>query len=240
MKCYLLVFDEDYADEHDVPALACMTEEEYDKWLETPSGKLNPNYGEELAKYLQDQALPYTERKINSWDRPKKVRSRMHAYLGNGGDYNEKGFKVLDPHVRIIQGDGIDAAMIEAILHMLETKKFSAENIVFGSGGGLLQKFDRDTQKFAIKASYGERATKDKTFESFDIQKDPITSSGKKSKKGLLKLHKAGNAFMTFSSAELTAPQFAGYHDVLETVFENGELKKEYTIDEIRHTSNQY
>lgn len=44
MKYYLLTFDEDYADEHDVPALACMTEEEYKKWLKTPSGELNPKY----------------------------------------------------------------------------------------------------------------------------------------------------------------------------------------------------
>jgi hypothetical protein len=30
---YLLTFNEDWADEHDVPALACMDQEEYDKWL---------------------------------------------------------------------------------------------------------------------------------------------------------------------------------------------------------------
>jgi hypothetical protein len=33
-KYYLLTFSEDYADEHDVPALACMTEIEYKKWLD--------------------------------------------------------------------------------------------------------------------------------------------------------------------------------------------------------------
>ena len=33
---------------------------------------------------------------------------------------------------------------------------WSAENLVFGSGGALLQKLDRDTQKCAYKCSYVE------------------------------------------------------------------------------------
>jgi|SRR6478609_1440619 len=44
MKYYLLTFNDDYADEHNVPALACMTEKEYNAWLESPSGKWNPDY----------------------------------------------------------------------------------------------------------------------------------------------------------------------------------------------------
>lgn len=51
MKYYLLTFDDDYADEHNVPALACMTEEEYLKWRKTPSGKLNPKYEEQKVAY---------------------------------------------------------------------------------------------------------------------------------------------------------------------------------------------
>lgn len=31
---YLLTFNEDWADEHNVPALACMTEEEFESWKE--------------------------------------------------------------------------------------------------------------------------------------------------------------------------------------------------------------
>lgn len=51
VKYYLLTFDQDYADEHDVPAIECMTEEQYNKWLETPSGKLNPKYEELMVNY---------------------------------------------------------------------------------------------------------------------------------------------------------------------------------------------
>ena len=63
-----------------------------------------------------------------------------------GYETNEKGYKVLDPHVRIIQGDGIDIVMLERILEHLKVNGWSADNIAFGSGGGLLQKLNRDTK----------------------------------------------------------------------------------------------
>ncbi len=70
-----------------------------------------------------------------------------------GGTINEKGFKVIDPHVRVIQGDGVNYESIIEILEMMIEERFSVENIAFGMGGALLQKVDRDTQKFAIKCS---------------------------------------------------------------------------------------
>ncbi len=168
---------------------------------------------------------------------PPEIISRIIDILWNrfGGDYTTKGFKVLTPKVRIIQGDGIDYEMIGEILLMMKNKGFSADNIAFGSGGGLLQKFDRDTQKFAIKCSHAIINGK-----GVDVYKDPITSSGKKSKKGLLKLHRSGNSFMTLSSATETPEMFNSYIDELQTVFLNGELVKEYSFDEIRKTSEKY
>lgn len=167
---------------------------------------------------------------------PPEVLSRILDILWNkfGGDWTN-GYKLLTPKVRIIQGDGIDYEMIEEILQMMKNKQFSADNIVFGSGGGLLQKFDRDTQKFAIKCSYAEV-----NGESVNVYKDPITSSGKVSKKGKLKLHGVGKDFTTLSSADMSPEQFNGYIDRLETVFENGELVKEYTFEEIRETANSF
>jgi hypothetical protein len=46
MKYYLLTFNDDYADEHNVPALECFNEKDYEKWLSEPAGKLNPKYDE--------------------------------------------------------------------------------------------------------------------------------------------------------------------------------------------------
>ena len=170
---------------------------------------------------------------------PVEVNARLINLLWNkfGGDYVD-GFKLLDSHVRLIQGDGIDINMIDQILHMGELKGYSADNWVLGSGGGLLQKFDRDTNKFAIKASYGEREVKGKVI-GFPISKDPITSSGKRSKGGRLKLHNTGDSFMTFTSED-TGNMFDSYVDSLELVFENGEIKRLQTFEEIRNIADNY
>src|SRR5690606_29645291 len=74
-----------------------------------------------------------------------------------GGKINDKGYKVLDDHVRIIQGDGIDRKMISTILDVAAENGYASENFVFGSGGALLQKWDRDTNKFAIKCSHMDK-----------------------------------------------------------------------------------
>ena len=92
---------------------------------------------------------------------------------------NEHGYKVLPPQLRVIQGDGIDAKMMVKILVAVTQKGWSADNISFGSGGGLLQKFNRDTLKCAFKASYIEVNGKGR-----DIYKTPIDAPGKNSRKG--------------------------------------------------------
>ena len=70
-----------------------------------------------------------------------------------GYTVNAKGYKVLNPHVRIIQSDGVDFEMLDRILYAMQKAGFSADNIAFGSGGGLLQKLNRDTLKFAFKCA---------------------------------------------------------------------------------------
>ena len=78
--------------------------------------------------------------------------SILESKFGSGR--NEKGFKVLPSYLRIIQGDGVNYESIGDILKTMKDKKWSGENIVFGSGGALLQKLDRDTQKCAYKCSF--------------------------------------------------------------------------------------
>lgn len=60
----------------------------------------------------------------------------------------------MPPYLRIIQGDGISYETLSSILEAMKKQNWSAENIVFGSGGALLQKLNRDTQKCAFKCSY--------------------------------------------------------------------------------------
>ena len=61
--------------------------------------------------------------------------------------------QVLDDHVRIIQGDGIKYESLVEILQYLKENGWSAENIGFGSGGGLLQKHNRYVNRQWNRAS---------------------------------------------------------------------------------------
>ena len=154
---------------------------------------------------------------------PTEVVPKLLNILGREFGYtmNDKKFKVLNPKIGLLWGDGIDKEGIEDVLSVMKTNRWAAENIVFGMGGGLLQKINRDTQRFAFKSSAQQRGG-----EWFDIFKDPI-EGGKSSKRGRLKLVKHGDVYET-------VPESAPGTDVLQTVFENGEIVKKYTFAEAR------
>jgi nicotinamide phosphoribosyltransferase len=59
-----------------------------------------------------------------------------------GSTVNAKGYKVIQG-AGVIQGDGINVATIGAILAAVVGEGFSAENVAFGMGGGLLQRVNR-------------------------------------------------------------------------------------------------
>merc|ERR1712226_417735 len=69
----------------------------------------------------------------------------------SGTTINGKGYRVLDPHVRLIQGDGINTRTVLEICEEVKKQGWSLDNVTFGSGGALLQQMDRDTQKIAFK-----------------------------------------------------------------------------------------
>jgi nicotinamide phosphoribosyltransferase len=146
-----------------------------------------------------------------------------------GVTVNSKGFKVLN-NVRIIQGDGINEDSIQDILNNLLDHTYSASNIAFGMGGALLQQHNRDTLKFAMKCSHIYRTVDGKEV-SVDVFKDPVTDHGKVSKAGRLDLIRdmSGN----WSTVTLGDKD---HHllTVMALVYENGEVLKEYTFDEIR------
>lgn len=110
------------------------------------------------------------------------VRLLKKLYSAFGGTINDAGYYELNPKIGLLWGDGIDPAGIEKILNRMQLEKFAASNIVFGMGGGLLQKVNRDTQRFAFKSSAQER---DDVWH--DVFKSPL-GSGKASKAGRLRL----------------------------------------------------
>lgn len=154
-----------------------------------------------------------------------------------GYTVNEKGYKVLDPHVRVIQGDGVNLNSIGEILALLEKHKWSADNITFGCGTKLMQEFSRDTFNFAIKASKVIVAGETRYVEKSptEIDKDGnLHQSFKKSKKGDLKLVKTVDGYKTINNFD---EGFESAVDELVTVFENGEILKEYSFGEVRETA---
>ncbi len=149
---------------------------------------------------------------------------------------NSKGYKVLPPYIGVIWGDGLDIDKIFEILEFLKVLGWSVENIVFGMGGGLLQKVNRDTQAFAFKCSAVQFVDKPEKWN--DVWKDPVdSSSGKKSKKGCLKLIKDYSG--EFKTVRNDDPEYVDFENELKTVFENGVITKEFTFSEVRENSNK-
>ena len=141
-----------------------------------------------------------------------------------GSVTNSKGYKVLN-HVRVLQGDGINEGSIMDILDLAVGAGFSADNLAFGMGGALLQQMDRDTQKFAMKASAMRIDGK-----WVDIYKDPKTDPGKRSKRGRLTLVKDDNNNLRTVTLNAVGDQV----EMMRTVYSSGIITEEMTFDEVR------
>ena len=171
-----------------------------------------------------------------------------------GGTVNEKGYKVLDKHVKAIYGDSITPQRCKAIYEILESYGFSVENVVLGVGSFSFMcleeivdvdcydgfgdptteqiirfnPYTRDTFGYAIKATYGE----DKIGAPVMIFKQPKGASWKKSPKGCIVVAADGQSYTdehTFEEAHGPAAE-----NLLELVFRDGKMIKETSLAEIR------
>ncbi|MEL7145640.1 MAG: hypothetical protein AAFO69_04670 [Bacteroidota bacterium] len=149
-----------------------------------------------------------------------------------GYSTNEKGYKVLPPQVRMIQGDGVHYESIIDLFEALKKAGISAENLALGMGGALLQKLDRDTQQFALKCSHAVVNGKEVAVQKRPVEMNAVGElheSFKRSKAGRLKLIKTASGFETVSeTAHPSSP------DEMVTVFENGKIVKEWSFAEVR------
>lgn len=139
---------------------------------------------------------------------------------------NYAGFKVLE-NVKLLWGDGINHHSIKEITQSVVENGYSLENIVYGSGGALLQQMNRDTMKFAMKCS---AICVNGVWR--DVYKDPVTDKGKRSKRGLVKLYRKGTDYVTST----TQPD--GYEDAMSLVYDNGWVCRRQSLDEIRELVN--
>lgn len=186
---------------------------------------INVHWGETLRREVEESGATLVVRP-DSGDPPAMVRLAVNALAAKyGTTTNGKGFRVLK-HVRVIQGDGIDETTIRQILDNLRVDGFSAENVAFGMGGALLQKVDRDTQRFAYKASAGVI-----DGEYRGIYKDPVTDPGKRSKDGVLDLVMENRRMVTRQYRTFDT-DFPG--SLMRTVYRDGELLVRDTLEQVR------
>ncbi len=184
---------------------------------------------------LRDKILSRDGRLVirpDSGDPRQTLKQIFHILWDKfGGTINDKGFKVIDPHVRVIQGDGVNYESIVDILDMMVEEGFSVENIAFGMGGALLQKVDRDTQKFAFKCS-----SITINGEEIDIRKNPIEINENGERVASFKRSKAGRLKLVYNNGnwETIEHSHDEIGDELVEVFLDGYLKKEWTFEEIR------
>jgi nicotinamide phosphoribosyltransferase len=154
---------------------------------------------------------------------PELVPVQAITLLGEKFGYtvNSKGYKVLNPAVRVIQGDGITVNSLPFIIENLLERKWSIDNIAFGMGGGLLQQVNRDTLKFAMKTS--EVTIDGKVIE---VCKDSVTDPGKASKKGRFALIKNEDG-----SWKTINEQSVKGDNLLEPVYSIGWQRKQSLLD---------
>ena len=148
-----------------------------------------------------------------------------------GGTVNEKGYKVLDPHIGLIYGDSITPERQHEILSRLAMKGFASSNVVLGIGSYTYQYVTRDTYGFAMKATYGEVNGVGQT-----IFKEPKTDDGtKNSAKGLLSVH---HGFPLDNGGDLKVSEDCTWDQedlgLLQTIFEDGLVSNLTTLKAIR------
>jgi len=189
------------------------------------------NAAEKLwGELLRDQVLAREGTLVVRPDsgNPRETVLKVLHILGDkfGYEMNAKGYRVLNPKVRVIQGDGVNFWTIQDMLMAINRAGWSADNISFGMGGALLQQLNRDTQKFAFKTSNVTVNGKDR-----EVFKDPVEGHEKVSKRGRLALHFSTGAWSThrLEQGEMDS------EDRLEPVFRDGEVLKTQTVEQIRN-----
>lgn len=159
---------------------------------------------------------------------PSEVVPRILKSLARnfGASKNSKGYLVLAPSVRVIQGDGMEIGTIRSTGEAILSAGFSAENCAYGMGGGLLQKVNRDTMTFAMKAS---AAMIDGKW--VDVFKSPKGDTSKRSK--------AGRLALTTDFQTVRIETLGERENLLRPVYRNGELLVDESLSIVRERANR-
>jgi nicotinamide phosphoribosyltransferase len=157
---------------------------------------------------------------------PTETISTLFAILNKNlfdvNTVNSKGFKVLNSHYKVIYGDGLNIPKITAILTQMMKDGWCASNIVFGVGGNLAQRIDRDTERFAMKASEETFLVEDTTGKTWTEVRDVCKETpGKQSKKGRFHIATVDGIVQCFSQGD---PKLNHIPNMLECYSVNGNV----------------
>ena len=164
---------------------------------------------------------------------------------------NGLGFKKFNKY-GIIWGDGISESVMNSILKVVVSRGYDSSTVAFGMGGALMHgnpstSNNRDTQGWAVKCSNivvdegdfvdeGDVHGWEEHLVNRDVFKDPITARSKKSKKGrITTLYNPDKD--EYYAGDLNHEVINGHIDVLKTVYEDGEILKEYSLTDVRENS---
>lgn len=158
-----------------------------------------------------------------------------------GGTVNSKGYKVLDPHIGAIYGDGITPERATDIYTRLTDKGFAVNNVTLGIGSFTYQYVTRDSLGFALKAT---NAIVD--GEERQVYKDPITdkvkgNNFKKSQRGMCVVYRDGEDILYEDRLTMAEAEARDSENLLQPVFKDSQLLVDESIQTIRrrlHDSN--
>lgn len=213
-----------------------MVSDTYDYW----------NMVKNIIPSLKDEVLAHNGKLLIRPDSGDQVETVVNTILSLwdtfGGTINTKGYKVLNPHIGVILGDGCTLYTVREIWRQLNSLKFAANNVIFGVGafcftamfeGDKMIVNTRDTWGVAMKATYGIFGDKE-----LMIYKDPKTDTDnlKKSHKGLIFVEKDGDDFkVTDGLLQDTYNEYRKTHEfALRPVFINGNMFNRESFTTIR------
>lgn len=147
-----------------------------------------------------------------------------------GGSVNAAGFKELDSHIGAIYGDSINEERAQNICERLKAKGFASTNVVFGIGSFTYQYVTRDTNGFAVKATWAQVNGRERM-----LFKNPVTDSGeKKSARGRIVVRQGEGGLQMIDGLSLEHQQQFAADNLLKPIWRDGRFLKRTTLAEIR------
>jgi nicotinamide phosphoribosyltransferase len=182
---------------------------------------IRPDSGDPVLMVCGD---PYA--KADSPEHKGSLQVLWEIFGGTTTKVGDKEFKVLNPRIGLIYGDGIHPARAAEILRRMYLDGWASSNIVLGIGSFTYQYHTRDDFGWAMKSTWGEV-----DGVGLELYKDPKTDDGtKRSARGLLRVEHENGTYVQYQSQ--TKEQES--QGALQPIFIDSIVYSNEHIDEIR------